>query len=56
MESTRMTAGARFPALAWSTVSGEQLVPSEGTGWRVLIVYRGPRRDGIRRPVCKFAR
>ena len=29
MESTRMSAGARFPALAWSTVPGEQLVPSE---------------------------
>ena len=48
MESTRMAAGARFPALAWSTVSGEQLVPSEGAGWRMLIVYRGKHC-----PLCK---
>ena len=48
MESTRMAAGARFPALAWSTVSGEELVPSEGAGWRVLIVYRGKHC-----PLCK---
>lgn len=48
MESARMPAGARFPALTWNTVSGERLVPSEGAGWRVLIVYRGQHC-----PLCK---
>lgn len=41
-------AGITATALAWSTVSGEQLVPSEGAGWRVLIVYRGKHC-----PLCK---
>ena len=48
MEFTRMAAGAHFPALAWNTVSGEQLVPSEGAGWRLLIIYRGKHC-----PLCK---
>ena len=48
MTFTRMAAGAHFPALAWNTVSGEQLVPSEGAGWRLLIIYRGKHC-----PLCK---
>lgn len=43
-----MTAGEKFPKMAWHTVSGEGLVPADESGWRVLIVYRGQHC-----PLCK---
>ncbi len=48
MNSTKMSAGAPFPALSWSAVSGGQVAPSDGAGWRLLIVYRGKHC-----PLCK---
>ena len=49
MESNKMAAGARFPALGWDAVSGARVVPAEAAGWRVLIVYRGKHC-----PLCKI--
>ncbi|MBE0436961.1 MAG: redoxin domain-containing protein [Methylomicrobium sp.] len=43
-----MTAGEKFPTMTWNAVSGERLVPADGSGWRVLIVYRGQHC-----PLCK---
>ncbi len=48
MNATKMEAGTVFPALAWDTVAGERLAPMEGSGWRLLIVYRGKHC-----PLCK---
>ncbi len=48
MHTQMMTAGARFPALAWPAVSGAQVEPAQGTGWRALFVYRGQHC-----PLCK---
>lgn len=46
--TTKMSAGARFPAMAWNAVSGGRVAPAEGTGWRLLVVYRGKHC-----PLCK---
>lgn len=48
MDTTKMTAGSKFPGLAWSAVSGDRVCPAEASGWRVLIVYRGKHC-----PLCK---
>ncbi len=48
MNSTKMSAGAQFPALSWNAVSGGRVAPSDGAGWRLLIVYRGKHC-----PLCK---
>ncbi|MDO9168170.1 MAG: redoxin domain-containing protein [Methylobacter sp.] len=48
MNTKKMTAGEKFPMMAWNAVSGERLVPADGSGWRVLIVYRGQHC-----PLCK---
>lgn len=48
MDSKKMTAGAKFPSLRWSAVNGGTVAPAEGSGWRVLIVYRGKHC-----PLCK---
>lgn len=48
MDSSKMTAGQRFPDLAWKSVSGDDVAPSRSEGWRLLIVYRGKHC-----PLCK---
>lgn len=48
MSSKKMSAGAQFPALSWNAVSGGRVAPSDGAGWRLLIVYRGKHC-----PLCK---
>lgn len=48
MDSKKMSAGAKFPALSWDAVTGECVAPADGSGWRVLIVYRGQHC-----PLCK---
>ena len=48
MTTLKMTAGAAFPDLSWATVDGGAVAPARGTGWRVLIVYRGQHC-----PLCK---
>ncbi len=41
MSAMKLAAGAAFPALAWTAVDGGRVAPAEGTGWRLLVVYRG---------------
>ena len=48
MDTTKMPAGEKFPALGWQTVSGDRVAPAEGSGWRALVVYRGKHC-----PLCK---
>ncbi|MEO6032880.1 MAG: redoxin domain-containing protein [Burkholderiaceae bacterium] len=48
MDSRKMSAGTQFPALSWNAASGGRVAPSEGAGWRLLIVYRGKHC-----PLCK---
>lgn len=48
METKKMAAGEKFPAMAWNAVSGDRVDPAAGSGWRVLIVYRGKHC-----PLCK---
>lgn len=48
MSSNKMTAGEKFPALIWKSVSGNQVAPAAGSGWRLLVVYRGRHC-----PLCK---
>ncbi|MDP1697549.1 MAG: redoxin domain-containing protein [Xanthomonadaceae bacterium] len=48
MDTNKMTAGSGFPAMSWNSVSGERVVPADGSGWRVLIIYRGKHC-----PLCK---
>ena len=48
MNTKKMTAGEKFPMMAWNTVPGERMVPADESGWRVLIVYRGQHC-----PLCK---
>jgi peroxiredoxin len=43
-----MAAGAAFPQVSWPTVGGGRLDPASGTGWRVLVIYRGKHC-----PLCK---
>lgn len=48
MDTKKMAAGAKFPAMGWGAVGGSQVNPAEETGWRALIVYRGKHC-----PLCK---
>ena len=48
MNTTKLAAGAKFPDMSWSAVSGERVSPAGGQGWRALIVYRGKHC-----PLCK---
>ena len=48
MHSSKMTAGAGFPAMSWPAVSGGVINPSADEGWRILVVYRGKHC-----PLCK---
>lgn len=43
-----MTAGAPFPAMAWSAVDGASIDLQSQEGWRLLVVYRGKHC-----PICK---
>ncbi|GAC1417099.1 MAG: hypothetical protein NVSMB6_19290 [Burkholderiaceae bacterium] len=36
-----MIAGARFPSISWDGIGGARIDPAVGTGWRMLVVYRG---------------
>ena len=36
-----MSAGARFPSMSWEGVGGLNVDPVVGSGWRILVVYRG---------------
>ena len=46
--TTKMAAGATFPQMSWDAVDGSRVSPAGGSGWRVLIVYRGKHC-----PLCK---
>ncbi len=48
MHSTKMLAGATFPAMSWPAVGGGVVDVAAGKGWRALIVYRGKHC-----PLCK---
>jgi peroxiredoxin len=48
MDSKKMAAGEKFPAIGWNAVSGGRVEPVNGSGWRALIVYRGKHC-----PLCK---
>ena len=48
MDTRKMAAGAKFPAMEWNAVSGGRVGPATGSGWRALIVYRGKHC-----PLCK---
>ena len=48
MENKKMSAGARFPSLSWDGVGGTRVNPMAGSGWRMLVVYRGKHC-----PLCK---
>lgn len=48
MQPTKMVAGAPFPQMSWPTVEGGKLDLASGTGWRLLVVYRGKHC-----PLCK---
>jgi peroxiredoxin len=48
MPSEKMDAGAPFPDFTWPLVDGGRLEPALGTGWRLLVVYRGRHC-----PICK---
>lgn len=48
MDTKKIVAGTRFPALTWNAVSGDRVAPAEMSGWRALVVYRGKHC-----PLCK---
>ncbi len=48
MDPKKMAAGEKFPVMGWNAVSGDRVDPATGSGWRVLIVYRGKHC-----PLCK---
>ncbi len=48
MDTHKMSAGAKFPPLAWDAVDGARVAPAQDTGWRMLVVYRGKHC-----PLCK---
>lgn len=48
MQQNKMVAGASFPQMSWPTVDGGKLDLAGGTGWRLLVVYRGKHC-----PLCK---
>lgn len=41
MTSSKFTAGTVFPDLIWPALGGGEIAPGQGTGWRLLVVYRG---------------
>ncbi len=47
-QSSKLTAGAAFPPLAWPVVGGGTLNVATMSGWRLLAVYRGRHC-----PLCK---
>ena len=48
MATTKITAGATFPKVAWPTTTGGKLDVAGTPGWRLLAVYRGKHC-----PLCK---
>lgn len=46
--SDSLRPGAPFPHFAWPQVGGGTLNPAAGSGWRILMVYRGKHC-----PLCK---
>ncbi len=48
MPSPKFAAGDAFPDLTWDTAGGGSISPAQGSGWRLLIVYRGKHC-----PLCK---
>ena len=46
--STKLSAGAVFPAMSWPTADGGKLDIAGTSGWRMLAVYRGKHC-----PLCK---
>lgn len=48
MNNLKMTAGAAFPPMGWDAVGGGRVEPAQGSGWRLLVVYRGKHC-----PICK---
>jgi len=48
MNSSKMAAGEKFPTLVWKSVAGDPIAPATGSGWRMLVVYRGRHC-----PLCK---
>ncbi|NQW81869.1 MAG: redoxin domain-containing protein [Polaromonas sp.] len=48
MNTMKMGAGEKFPMMGWNAVSGDRIVPANGSGWRLLIIYRGKHC-----PLCK---
>lgn len=48
MDTKRMAAGTKFPAIGWNAVSGDRVAPADGSGWRDLMVHRGKHC-----PLCK---
>ncbi|MDQ3269865.1 MAG: AhpC/TSA family protein [Pseudomonadota bacterium] len=39
--SEKLSAGSTFPDLSFPRVGGGRVSPSQGSGWRMLVVYRG---------------
>lgn len=37
----KLSAGSRFPDMSFPRVGGGRVDPSQGSGWRMLVVYRG---------------
>lgn len=48
MNTLKMAAGEKFPMMGWNAVSGDRIVPANGSGWRLLVIYRGKHC-----PLCK---
>jgi len=48
MNNLKMSAGAAFPPMGWDAVEGGRVEPAQGSGWRMLVVYRGKHC-----PICK---
>lgn len=47
-DNHQLAAGSAFPDMSFARVGGGQINPSEGSGWRMLVVYRGKHC-----PLCK---
>jgi hypothetical protein len=41
MDTLKMAAGEKFPMMGWNAVSGDRIVPANGSGWRLLVIYQG---------------
>ncbi len=46
--TTKLAAGAAFPAITVPRLGGGEIAPAAGAGWRLLVVYRGRHC-----PLCK---